>query len=83
MAKEKLQDELKFQQLADYKSFLDKALHRVKSGTSFDNYITSELLMREKLDLLDKLKNAEIDSLKVILEEELKSVKIQIKQELS
>lgn len=80
MAKQKFQNDQDLMSLFNYKSFLETALFRVKSGQSFDNWITSELIMREKLSLLKNLQEAETTSLVEILEGELKDVKEMITQ---
>lgn len=82
MAIKLFQDAVKLQNLTEYRAFLQKALHRVSSGISFDNYITSELIVREKIELLGKLQLAEKESLSSILESELNDVYKQINEEL-
>lgn len=57
--------------LVDYKSFLEKALHRVESGESTDAWISSELIMRENLSLLEQIQEAEKISVGELLKKEI------------
>jgi len=74
MAKENLSTELNIHKIYEYHDFLEKAINRVKSGQSFDAWITSELLMRQKVEVLNDIQKAEQIHVASILETELKSV---------
>ncbi|GAB1371162.1 hypothetical protein MASR1M45_12240 [Candidatus Kapaibacterium sp.] len=79
MAKENFSDGINIASLAEYQSFLIKAIERVKSGQSFDAWISSELIMREKTAILTELQSAEQTHVASILEDELKNVQELIK----
>lgn len=79
MAKKNLSNSaVQIANLVDYKSFLERAIYRIESGQSFDAWISSELMIREKIKLLHELQMAEKTHIATILREELEYVNNEI-----